>query len=184
VKPSNLFLEDEGGRIVVKVADFGLAKVFDDAVQSLTASGRFMGTPHYVSPEQATNAKRVDLRTDVWSLAMSLYHALAGVPAFARVKSFMQLVLDLTGPNGVRPLQDAAPWIDPSLARVVHGALVADPELRCPNMTELALALETAVGIDAARAPFGAADVRGARRDRAAERAELPSSWEELLRYG
>ncbi len=185
VKPSNLFLEaDADGSIVVKVADFGLAKVFDDAVQSLTASGRFMGTPHYVSPEQATNAKRVDARSDVWSLAMSLYHALAGVPAFAGVRSFMQLVLELTGPKGVRAIQEAAPWIDPRLARVVHGSLVADPELRCPSMTELALALEMAVGIDVARAKVTASDVRAASRAAVAERTDLPASWEELLRFG
>jgi serine/threonine-protein kinase len=184
VKPSNLFLEDEGGAVVVKVADFGLAKVFDDEVQSLTASGRFMGTPHYVSPEQATNAKRVDARSDVWSLAMSLYHALAGVPAFGKVKSFMQLVLDLTGPAGVPSLQSAAPWVDANVARVVHAALVADPDRRCPSMTELALALEMAVGIDVARTRFVRADVRAANRSVVAERAELPSSWDELLRFG
>jgi serine/threonine-protein kinase len=184
VKPSNLFLEaDASGSVVVKVADFGLAKVFDDTVQSLTASGRFMGTPHYVSPEQATNAKRVDVRSDVWSLAMSLYHALAGVPPFANVKSFMQLVLELTGPNGVRPLQDVAPWIDPRIARVVHGALVADLDLRCPSIAELGLALEMAVGIDVARAHIAATEVRGVTApERSA--AELPSSWDELLRFG
>jgi serine/threonine-protein kinase len=184
VKPSNLFLEDEGGHVVVKVADFGLAKVFDDEVQSLTASGRFMGTPHYVSPEQATNAKRVDARSDVWSLAMSLYHALAGVPAFGQVKSFMQLVLDLTGPAGVPPLQDAAPWVDGRIARVLHGALVASPEHRCPSMTELALALEMAVGIDVARARFDRAAVRAVVRRDVASRVELPASWDELLRFG
>jgi serine/threonine protein kinase len=185
VKPSNLFLEtDADGTVVVKVADFGLAKVFDDSVQSLTASGRFMGTPQYVSPEQATNAKRVDERGDVWSLAMSLYHAMAGVPAFAHVRSFMALVLELTGPAGVPTLQRTAPWIDPAVARVVHGALIRELELRCPSMAELALALEMAAGVDVARAPIATSAVRGVsdetRRTRA-DVAELPASWDDLL---
>jgi serine/threonine-protein kinase len=186
VKPSNLFLVDDGaGALTVKVADFGLAKVFDDAIESLTASGRFMGTPHYVSPEQATNAKRVDARTDVWSLAMSLYHALSGSPAFGHTKSFMALVLDLTGPAGVPPLQDRAPWIEPALARVVHGALVQELDARCPSAAELALGIESAVGVDDSRAPLATVDVRApdsAERARVAPRAELPSSWDELLR--
>jgi serine/threonine protein kinase len=188
VKPANLFLEeDAAGAIVVKIADFGLAKVFDDANPSLTASRRFMGTPHYVSPEQATNAKRVDARSDVWSLAMSLYHALAGAPAFARVRSFMQLVLELTGPNGVRPLQDAAPWIDGRLARVVHGALISDIALRCPTAADLGVALEMAAGFDVAHARTTRADVRSAseaRRTTPSDRADLPTSWDELLRFG
>ena len=188
VKPSNLFLETEAnGTVIVKVADFGLAKVFDDSVQSLTASGRFMGTPQYVSPEQSTNAKRVDERCDVWSLAMSLYHALCGVPAFGHVRSFMALVLELTGPAGVPHLQHKAPWLDPSLARVVHGALVRELELRCPSMGELALALEMAAGVDVARAPVARSAVRAVseetRRARAAV-AALPSSWDDLLYVG
>jgi serine/threonine-protein kinase len=188
VKPANLFLEEDAdGAIVVKIADFGLAKVFDDSAPSLTASRRFMGTPHYVSPEQATNAKRVDARSDVWSLAMSLYHALAGAPAFARVRSFMQLVLELTGPNGVRPLQDAAPWVDGRLARVVHGALLADLALRCPGAGDFAVALEMAAGFDAAHARTKRADVRPASEARRAVRADgadMPTSWDELLRVG
>jgi serine/threonine protein kinase len=188
VKPANLFLEEDAtGAVVVKIADFGLAKVFDDASPSLTASRRFMGTPHYVSPEQATNAKRVDARSDVWSLAMSLYHALSGSPAFARVRSFMQLVLELTGPNGVRPLQEAAPWVDGRLARVVHGALISDLALRCPTAADLGVALEMAAGFDVAHARLARQDVGAAgegRRATRAEHADLPTSWDELLRFG
>jgi serine/threonine-protein kinase len=188
VKPANLFLEEDAtGAVVVKIADFGLAKVFDDTSPSLTASRRFMGTPHYVSPEQATNAKRVDARSDVWSLAMSLYHALSGAPAFARVRSFMQLVLELTGPNGVRPLQDAAPWVDGRIARVVHGALIADIALRCPTAADFGVALEMAAGFDVAHARLARADIAAAseaHRGARAEHADLPTSWDELLRFG
>jgi serine/threonine-protein kinase len=185
VKPSNLFLETGAdGAVVVRVADFGLAKVFDTADGALTTSGAFIGTAQYVSPEQATNAKRADERSDVWSLAMALYHALAGRPAFAQTGSFLALVLEITG-TGVRSIQDVAPWVPPRIARALHGALVRDPALRCPSMTELALALTQAAGVNAARGRVARGDLASVSADvRAfqAERAELPSSWEELLR--
>ncbi|HEX8795680.1 MAG TPA: serine/threonine-protein kinase [Polyangiaceae bacterium] len=191
VKPSNLFLEggtgDDGASVAVKVTDFGLAKALDEAPGSpgaLTGTGRFMGTPQYVSPEQAISAKHVDLRTDVYSLAMSLYHALAGRPAFAYVRSFMGMVLELTA-REAPSLQEAAPWVPAQVARIVHAALKRDPGARCPSALELALALDFAVGIDASRRPVTGAALRplsDTTRARLAPVAELPSSWEELLR--
>jgi serine/threonine-protein kinase len=189
VKPSNLFLEggDGDSAVIVKVTDFGLAKALDEAPGSpgaLTGTGRFMGTPQYVSPEQAISAKHVDLRTDVYSLAMSLYHALAGRPAFAYVRSFMGLVLELTA-REAPALQEAAPWVAPQVARIVHAALKRDPASRCPSAQELALALDFAIGIDASRRPVTRASLRpvsDTTRGRLAPVADLPSSWEELLR--
>ena len=183
VKPSNLFLSlGADGAVCLKIADFGLAK--SEELSALTTSGAFMGTAQYVSPEQATNAKRADVRSDIWSLGMTLYHALAGRPAFAQTGSFLALVLELTG-GTVKPLQDLAPWILPVLARTVHGALVRDSELRCPNAFELQLALDMAVGVDVSRRKLSRSDVVAASpelRAQKAERAEIPHSWEELLR--
>jgi eukaryotic-like serine/threonine-protein kinase len=187
VKPSNLFLEGTGDSVVVKITDFGLAKALDEAPGSpgaLTGTGRFMGTPQYVSPEQAISAKHVDLRTDVYSLAMSLYHALAGRPAFAYVRSFMGLVLELTA-REAPPLQEAVPWVAPQIARIVHAALKRDPLARCPSAQELALALDFAIGIDASRRPVTRAALRpvsDTTRRTLAPVADLPASWEELLR--
>jgi serine/threonine-protein kinase len=196
VKPSNLFLEraSAGGGgagselLVVKVTDFGLAKAYDHPGASsraaLTATGRFMGTPQYVSPEQAISAKHVDFRSDVFSLAMSLYHALSGAPAFSYVRSFMGLVLELTGRESP-PLQDAAPWVPPDVARIVHSALLRDRDLRCPSVTEFALALDMAMGIDASRAAvktFALRPLSDFRRQKVAPRALPPSSWSEVLR--
>lgn len=190
VKPSNLFLEagededEDKASVVVKVTDFGLAKALDEAAGGLTGTGRFMGTPQYVSPEQAISAKHVDLRTDVYSLAMSLYHALAGRPAFSYVRSFMGLVLELTA-REAPPLQDAAPWVAPQVARIVHAALKRDPAARCPSAQELALALDFAIGIDASRRNVTRAALRpvsDTTRGTLAPAADLPSSWEELLR--
>ena len=190
VKPSNLFLASSPGsdRVVVKVTDFGLAKAASEPAGSrgtLTATGRFMGTPHYVSPEQAISAKHVDGRTDVYSLAMSLYHALCGRPAFSYVRSFMGLVLELTA-REAPSLQDAAPWIAPGVARIVHAALLRQPQARCPSATELALALDLAVGIDASRRPLtldALGPIAESTRRTLSQRAPLAASWEDLLRF-
>jgi serine/threonine-protein kinase len=197
VKPSNLFLENSrSGRVVVKVTDFGLAKTGSGGTPGaslatgssrrggLTATGRFMGTPQYVSPEQAVSAKHVDVRSDVFSLAMTLYHALSGAPAFSYARSFVGLILEITS-REAPPLQDAAPWVPAPLARIVHAALLREPELRCPNVSELALALDMAVGIDASRAPIPpGALLPPSERTRAmvAPRAKLARSWDDLLR--
>jgi serine/threonine-protein kinase len=198
VKPSNLFLEKRGDRIVVRVTDFGLAKSYsaDDSTMSssrgLTATGRFMGTPRYVSPEQAISAKHVDEKSDVYSLAMSLYHAIAGAPAFSYVGSFMGLVLEITGREAPH-IQDAAPWVPPGIARVIHAAILREPSERCPSALEFGLALETIVGIDVVRRPVEPDAIMTARawsrREAGGEaavdavpRAELASSWDEILR--
>lgn len=182
LKPSNLFLEEEEGVLSVKVADFGLAKVQHAGIDSLTTSGALLGTPHYMSPEQAENAKRVDPRTDVYSLGMVLYHALTGSPAFSRSGSFMAF---LVGQASVPPLQQAAPWVSPSIARAVHAALLRSPDARWPNIGELELGLTMACGFEIANAPLYRASLaplsRATRAD-VAPRAELPAHWEELLR--
>jgi serine/threonine-protein kinase len=143
-----------------------------------------MGTPQYVSPEQAVSAKHVDLRSDVFSLAMTLYHALSSAPAFAYARSFVGLILEITS-REAPPLQDAAPWVPAPLARIVHAALLREPEVRCPNVSELALALDMAVGIDASRGPVTRESLRPVSAKTEAQRAgraELAASWQDLLR--
>ncbi|MEO2014584.1 MAG: protein kinase [Fuerstiella sp.] len=74
IKPDNILLTTTG---IVKVADFGLAKVLDDDV-SMTQSGTGLGTPLYMAPEQARSAKTVDQRCDIYALGVTLYHMLTG----------------------------------------------------------------------------------------------------------
>ena len=79
IKPENIMLDLRG---MAKLADLGLAKHALDSRLSLTIGGSFMGTPAYMSPEQARDAKVADTRDDIYSLGASFYECLTGVPPF------------------------------------------------------------------------------------------------------
>lgn len=174
VKPSNVFLERETMRAIL--LDFGIAKVADED-GSLTASGVILGTPLYMAPEQLLDSKRVDLRCDVWSIAMTLYFALAGKNPFANIESHGQLILALSS-AAVPPLQEHAPWIDGRLARVVHAALLPRDD-RFPDIDSFVRALReviTPVTISKDTSLF----VREETKSRTAEIAALPRSFLEM----
>ncbi|MFI6036013.1 protein kinase [Streptomyces sp. NPDC051315] len=82
IKPANVLLTPEG---TVKVLDFGVAKFLGDtmSVNELTVTGTVLGTPHYMSPEQAAGVREIDHRSDLYSLGCLLYHAVTGQPPFA-----------------------------------------------------------------------------------------------------
>ena len=84
IKPSNLMLARQGNRAVIKVLDFGLAKVQSEgpADGGLTHEGQMLGTPDYIAPEQIGDARRADIRADIYSLGCTLYYLLTGGPPF------------------------------------------------------------------------------------------------------
>ncbi len=112
LKPDNLFLVDDGrGNQVVKVLDFGIAKVMDAAggMGSKTKTGVLLGTPGYMSPEQIKNSKAVDPRSDLWSVGIILYEMLSGAEAFSADNEFTRLTLVLT--QDIRPIGEVAPQL-------------------------------------------------------------------------
>jgi serine/threonine protein kinase len=182
LKPSNVFLQHSAhGEVVVKVCDFGIAKILFSGDESLTASGSMIGTPHYMAPEQAVNSKRVDARADVWSVAMLLYRALTGRAAFEHIMALPQLVITLSAKESP-PLQEHAPWIDPDLARVVHGALLRDVDARCPSVGALADALRPFGGETEAVFASMLIGVGEEVRELRAPPATLPSRWHDVER--
>ncbi|WP_437339364.1 protein kinase domain-containing protein [Sorangium sp. So ce394] len=126
IKPANLFLARSGdGEIVVKLLDFGIAKIKPSeggVTTGLTTTGKMLGSPLFMAPEQIEDIRTVDYRTDIWSLGVVLYAALAGNAPRHQIASIARLfVLLCTEP--APPIQDAAPWVPREMAAVVHRAL-------------------------------------------------------------
>ena len=84
IKPANLILARDGKKAIVKVLDFGLAKVTSEgqADSGLTREGQMLGTPDFIAPEQIRDAQSADIRADIYSLGCTLYYLLSGGPPF------------------------------------------------------------------------------------------------------
>jgi len=175
VKPGNLFLAEEGEELVVRICDFGIAKRLGGGGEALTTTGGRLGTPDYVSPEQLKSSKHVDERTDVWSLGATLYQMLCGAPPFAHVESVFDLMTAIMTED-VRHLQDRAPWIDGSLALVVHRALRQDRTQRWATVQDFADALRPFAGGDERLDASRIKAVSSHLRKKVARRAELTDS--------
>ena len=148
VKPANLFLHvpEPGGEVLLKVCDFGVAKRSEEgATHDLTREGGVLGSPLYMSPEQAKTASHVDHRADVWGLSVSLYQALSGNPPWDPNASLAELLLAICTER-VPPLVEAAPWVSPELAAVIHKGLAREPEERWQSMDAMLAALAPHTG--------------------------------------
>ncbi|HJK90876.1 MAG TPA: protein kinase [Polyangiaceae bacterium LLY-WYZ-15_(1-7)] len=152
IKPSNL-MRDREGRI--KIADFGLAKPMEGDV-SITQEGAFVGSPLYMSPEQASGDP-VDHRADMYSLGATFYHLLAGHPPFDGDTPLKVISRHLSKP--VPPLAEAAPEVPPALRAILHKLLEKDPKDRFEDYDALLEALSAA---DPARAPYAGFWIRAA----------------------
>ncbi|UQA57840.1 serine/threonine-protein kinase [Polyangium aurulentum] len=136
LKPDNVLLvKDESGALVPKVVDFGIAKLHREELNlTVTQAGAILGSPSYMSPEQACGRSDVDQRTDVWALCVMLYEAVAGVRPF-------------DGPNynallGAIILHEPAPLAehgvaDAELWEIVARGLQKDVDQRWQSMRDL-----------------------------------------------
>lgn len=128
IKPANLFLaRGPGGEITVKILDFGIAKIMPEAsdildTTGLTRTGKIMGTPLFMAPEQAQGMKDIDERADIWSLGVVLYLAMSGRVPHEGFRAFGAFVTALCSRHPT-PLRALAPWVPEGIADVVHGAL-------------------------------------------------------------
>ena len=139
IKPANLFLSAEGGRSIVKVLDFGIAKRMSTNDAPLTHALVPIGTPHYMSPEQVRCAKNIDARTDVWSLGVTLYEMICGSPPFAHESSSACIAAIAADP--VPDPRTLRPELDARVVAVIMKALAKNAADRYQSVTELVAAL-------------------------------------------
>jgi TolB-like protein len=141
IKPENLLLTRDGNTLV---ADFGIARALGGGGdEHLTETGLAIGTPAYMSPEQAAGDRGVDARTDVYSLAAVLFEMLAGEPPYTGATAQAMLVKRLSEP--VPSVRSVRPTVPESVDQAIRRALAPVPADRFGSIAEFAREL-TAVG--------------------------------------
>jgi serine/threonine-protein kinase len=150
IKPANIWLEgnpssffhgEQVRRCVL--LDFGIVHLLDPDGKTLTATGAILGTPSYMSPEQAVDEDTLDGRVDIWSLGMVLYHMTTGQVPFKRSKpmqTISALIKATEPPQRVRELNPAVPQ---ELCDLIRGMLIIDRTRRIQMATEIRAMTET-----------------------------------------
>ncbi len=140
LKPDNVFIASEEGAVQPKLVDFGIAKIagVGGAGSALTQAGTLLGSPDYMSPEQARGSDDLDHRTDIWSFCVVLYEALTGTTPFAAANYNALLRAILEEPPREHVVQGPE---EEALWAIVLRGLEKDRELRFRSMSELGRAL-------------------------------------------
>lgn len=150
IKPDNIYLLDaHQDEDLIKILDFGIAKLHDKALdtlsieeQRLTNVGTVIGTPHYMSPEQC-QGEEADARSDIYSLGIVLYEMLTGVVPFVAKTPTGVAIKHVT--EQPRPLRDLNPALSPAIETVVLRALEKNPNSRPQTAIELSREFEGAL---------------------------------------
>jgi serine/threonine protein kinase len=155
IKPGNLLVLNDGlarlaanpeqatAPVVVKVVDFGLARLHQTTrtnTLQLQNEKSFLGTPDYVSPEQARDVHAVDIRSDLYSLGCTFYHALTGQRPF-RGKTTLEIVIKNLNEDA-EPLEEARPEVPPALCAAIRRLMEKDPARRFQSPAELIAELD------------------------------------------
>lgn len=144
IKPENIMLEGETRR--VRLMDFGISKAMDSGETQLTGTGVIVGTPQYMSPEQASGDPNIDHRTDQYSLAVCAYQMISGRAPFegdtARAVMTKQLLEEPT------PLPELVEHLPPALSASLYRALKKDPKQRFDSIAAFAKGLVDPTVVD------------------------------------
>ena len=141
MKPSNIVIaKTKTGREVAKIVDFGISKLLNDQDgMSNTQTGTIMGSPVYMSPEQARGSKGTDHRSDIYSLGVVLYESVTGRTPFV-ADSFNELLFKIALEEAPTP-KSLRPEIDEELNEIIMKAIARDPDHRFQKAEELEDAL-------------------------------------------
>ncbi len=143
VKPENVLLDAETGRAML--TDFGVARALDaaGADERMTGTGFVVGSPRYMSPEQAAGERELDGRSDVYSLGLVGYEMFAGEPAVSGGSAASIIMRQIT--ERPAPLTARNDHVPPAVAGVIERALEKKPEDRWATAGEMAEALDAAL---------------------------------------
>ena len=167
IKPENILLS---GRHAM-VADFGIARALEMGGSSLTQTGMAIGTPGYMSPEQATGERAIDARTDVYSLGCVLYEMLAGEAPFTGPNAQSVIARMLT--ESPRALHTARAGVSEALEAVTLRALARVPADRYATVAEFGDALASVTGATASGVTTAAAQAPPASATRKRQRTPI-----------
>jgi serine/threonine-protein kinase len=142
LKPTNIFLHrDRDGQSVPKVLDFGVSKVFEErGVSSLTMAGTVLGSPLYMSPEQAMGASNVDGRTDIFAFGAIMFEALCGYRPYD-APNFNALIVTIATTKP-KDIDECAPRTPAALRALVRDCLVTERDARIASFEAVAERLE------------------------------------------
>ena len=181
IKPDNILIDAESGRPMV--TDFGIARAVSDGNSRLTATGIAIGTPTYMSPEQAAGEREIDGRSDLYSLGIVGYQMLTGEPPFLANSTPAILVKHIS--ERPTPLEQRRADVPPDLSRVIMLLLEKDPANRFPSAGAVVVALDTGrvpdrmptTSLPVASAPATPSYGASAAVDHAGSRAPTPEEW-------
>jgi serine/threonine-protein kinase len=133
IKPGNIMIDTDG---IALLMDLGVSKYMDSQEDSLTTVGQFVGTPYYMSPEQARTEAGIDFRSDIYSLGCSLYHMLAGTVPF-RANSHVE-ILNKHIQEQAQPVQKFNPKISDACAALLEIMISKEKSDRQGSWAEVA----------------------------------------------
>jgi serine/threonine-protein kinase len=173
LKPDNIFLHETAQGVIPKLIDFGIAKLGENSRDGRRVpTSSLVGSPIYMSPEQARADMTIDARTDVWSMGVVLYETLTGKTPFEGANAYA--LFTRIAADEPTPLAELAPALPPDLVAVIQRAVTKDRDARWPTMAAFAAALRSCEiwrGVEPSQAARWIVNVAGLSSEEAPERA-------------
>src|SRR5919109_3427690 len=145
IKPENVLIDERTG--TAHLTDFGVARALEATDERMTGTGLVVGSPRYMSPEQAAGEQELDGRSDIYSLGLVGYEMLAGEPTFSGASPVSVIAKQIT--EVPPPVATRAGGVPPAIAHAIDRAVAKDPNERWQTAGELATQLRAPTGAPA-----------------------------------